>query len=103
MGVAGAFGGGDSVLVEGFGGGGVAFLFAGSSGHEVGGDVVGGAGEEFVEFFEGIVELALLGVFHGDAIAEEGVGGVVLEEGEELVESGPGGRLGSWLLEEVFF
>ena len=54
-------------------------------GHLVGGDVVGVVVDEGGEFGEGEVGVALGVVFHGEAVAGEGVGGV---GGEDFGEGG---------------
>ena len=54
-------------------------------GHLVGGNVVGVVMDEGGEFGEGEVGVALGVVFHGEAVAGEGVGGV---SGEDLGEGG---------------
>jgi len=81
--VVGAVGGGDAGVEAGEGFGGVVELGEGLGGHLVGGDVVGGVGDEGGELGEGGVGIALSDEFHGEAIAGEGVGGV---EGEDFLE-----------------
>jgi len=81
--VVGAVGGGDAG-VEAFEGGlGAAEFGEGLRGHLVGGDVVGGVGEEGGELGERGLWIALCSVLHGEGVAGEGVGGVF---GEDLSE-----------------
>ena len=48
-------------------------------GHLIGGDVVGIVLDEEIEFVERFVGVVFGGVGHGEAVAGEGVGGVLLE------------------------
>ncbi len=74
--VAGAVGGGDALVeaVEGFGD--VVEFGEGLRGHLVGGDVVGVVGDAGGELGEGGFGVVLGEVFHGEAVAGEGVVGV---------------------------
>lgn len=81
--VVGAVGGGDAVVEAGEGFVCAAELGEGLGGHLVGGDVVGVVADEGGEFGEGGFGVSLGVVFHGEAVAGEGVSGV---EGEDFVE-----------------
>ena len=86
--VAGAVGGGDAGMEAFECGFGAAEFGEGLRGHLVGGDVVGGVGDEGGELGERGLGVAADGVFHGKAVTGEGVGGVQFEyfgESGELV------------------
>jgi hypothetical protein len=88
VGVVGAVGGGDAFVEAGDGFCGAALFGEGLGGHLVGGDVGGVVLDEGGEFCEGEVDAAVAEVFHGEAVAGEGVGGIELEdfvEGGDLV------------------
>ena len=80
VGVVGASGSGEAGLEAGLG------FFAATGfeellgGHLVGGDVVGRVCNDAVELGECLVRVAFGGVGHGEAVAGEGVGGVVGED-----------------------
>ena len=84
--VAGFLGGRDARAIKRPGKFKIAGLLGSTAGHEVSGNVVGLAAEEFAEFGQGILMAALAGVFHGDGIAEKRVVGFGGQEGEELIE-----------------
>jgi hypothetical protein len=89
--VVGAVGGGDAFVEAGQGFFGAALFCEGLRGHLVGGDVVGVVLDEDGEFGECGFSVAVGGVFHGEAVAGEGVGGVKLEDfvqGCDLVHVG---------------
>ena len=73
--VAGAGSGFDALVEAGYGGFGLAVGGHGLGGHLIGGDVVGVGGEDGVELCEGFFMAVLGYVFHGEAVAGEGVGG----------------------------
>jgi hypothetical protein len=83
--VAGAAGAGDAVGEHGFGVGNPIGAGQGLRGHEVAGSVVRAGFEQDGEFGECAVEVALLRVFHRQAVASEGVVRVL---GEDVVEGG---------------
>ena len=85
VGVVGALGGGEAFFQAGNGFFGAAEFGKGLGGHLVAGDVVGVVVDESGEFGESEVGVALRVVFHGEAVAGEGVGGV---GGEDLGEGG---------------
>lgn len=85
VGVSGALGGGEAGVEAADGFGDAAELGEGLCGHLIGGDVVGVVLDEGCEFGEGGVGVVLSCVFHREAVAREGVGGVELED---LVECG---------------
>ena len=78
--VVGSVGGGDAFVDAGEGGFGAACLEEGLGGHLIGGDVVGVVGDEGVEFGESCFDVGVGDVFHGEAVASEGVGGVELKD-----------------------
>jgi hypothetical protein len=85
VGVVGALGGGEALFQAGDGFVSAAQFGEGLGGHLVGGDVIRVVLDEGGEFGEGEVGVALGGVFHGETVAGEGVGGV---GGEDFRESG---------------
>src|SRR5262249_21692218 len=96
--------GGDAALVEVFGLFGFILLLARAAGHEVGRNVIGVAVDQFIEFSQGLVVLAELGVFHRDTVAEEGIVGLGVEQFEQLFQTGhedSGYLYISWRLAEI--
>jgi hypothetical protein len=100
VGVAGVTGGFEAGLEAGDGFFGAAEFGEGLRGHLVGGDVVGIVADEGGELGEGGFGATLAEVFHGEAVAGEGVGGVELKEfiaGCDLVHASMvGGGLWGW-------
>ena len=76
MGVVGPVGCGDAFVEAGDGFFGAALFGEGLGGHLVGGDVGGVVLDESGEFGEREVGFAVAEVFHREAVAREGVGGV---------------------------
>jgi hypothetical protein len=88
MGVVGAVGGGDAFVEAGDGFFGATLFGESLRGHLVGGDVARIVLDEGGEFGESAGGVAVAEVFHGEAVAGEGVGGVELEDfvkGSDLV------------------
>jgi hypothetical protein len=88
VGVVGAVSGGDTLIEAGDGLFSAALFGEGLRGHLVGGDVGGVVLDEGGELGEGDVGFALAEMFHGEAVAGEGVGGVELKdfvEGRDLI------------------
>jgi hypothetical protein len=91
MRVSGALGGGEAGVEAGDCLGCAAEFGKGLRRHLIGGDVIGVVLDESCKLGEGGVGVALREVFHGEAVAREGVGGVELEdvvERGELVHRG---------------
>jgi len=78
--VSGAVGGGDAGVEAGEGGFSAAELHHRLRGHLVRGDVVGGVADEDVKLSERGLGVATRDMFHGEAVAGEGVGGIELED-----------------------
>lgn len=82
--VAGAVGGGDAFVETGEGFFGAARFDESLRGHLVARDIIGIVLDEGVEFDEGLIGVVFSDVGHGEAVAGEGVCGVLLEDlGEE--------------------
>ena len=83
--VVGAVGGRDAFVEAGEGFFGAAKFDEGLGGHLVGGDVVGVVLDADAELGEGDFGVVLAEVFHGEAVAGEGVDGI---EEEDFIECG---------------